>query len=69
MDEYSNLTDKNLRDEIDKNKDLEEDFKECMFALIDCASDLPTYFAKQLHEYLNYKYGKNFLTHYYCFKI
>ena len=57
IDEYSNLNGKSLRDEIDKNEKLEKDFKECMFALIDCAKDIPTYFAKQLHSYLNYKYG------------
>ena len=57
LDEYSKLSGSSLRDKLNDNNELESDFKECMYALIECAIDMPTYFAKKLHEYLEYKYG------------
>jgi len=49
------------RDTIQNDEELDKDFKECMYALIDCAVDIPTYFAKRIHCYLNYIYGKKYL--------
>ena len=53
------LSEKDLRDSIDDNEELEDDFKESLLALIDCALDMPTYFAKRIHYYINYIYGKH----------
>lgn len=62
LEEYSKLTGKNLKDQLEEYDELENDFKECLLALIECSIDTPAFFARLLNKYLEYTYGISFLN-------
>ena len=57
LDEYQKSTGKELNEKLITNNDLDAQFKEILLNLIDCARDIPAYFAKKLHEFIEYTYG------------
>lgn len=61
LDEYQKSTGKELNEKITANNDLDAQFKEILKNMIDCASDIPAYFAEKLHEYIKYNNGRSII--------
>ena len=57
LEEYFKISQIELIQKIKENNQFDDDFKQCLLSIIECAFDLPGFFAKQMNEYLNYKYG------------
>jgi len=57
LEEYLKISHVDLTQKIKENTHFDDDFKECLLSIIQCATDMPGFFAIKINEYLNYKYG------------